>query len=185
MHIASKTCGELAVVMTFALKVLQDDSQISRVRIEPYERFVFAAPGWMIAAFAFDSWIFAASATVSGYQGWVHFISLYDAPWRDLQLASFRRWHDIRGEPAIPSVHLRLSAKMPARALRAWCLYLWNKKSPATWWPIPSSCADRAGQHGPSVLELCRKDVASIGVLIRGFGLFSVKVEHDRCRCHS
>jgi hypothetical protein len=34
-----------------------------------WEQFVFSAIGWMVAAFAFDWWIFAASAGVSGYQG--------------------------------------------------------------------------------------------------------------------
>jgi hypothetical protein len=50
---------------------------------------ILAALGWMAAAFAFDWWIFSASATVSGHRGWVEFIGRYDAPWRDLQLAGF------------------------------------------------------------------------------------------------
>jgi hypothetical protein len=43
----------------------------------------------MIAAFAFDWWIFSASANVSGSRELMRFIVLYDAPWRDLQLAGF------------------------------------------------------------------------------------------------
>jgi hypothetical protein len=33
--------------------------------------------------------MFAASAAVIGEEAWVQFISRYDAPWRDLQLAGF------------------------------------------------------------------------------------------------
>ena len=38
----------------------------------------------------------SASATVSDYQGWVHFISLYDAPWRDSDSKLVRT-----GQPAL------------------------------------------------------------------------------------
>lgn len=84
----NRGAGELAVVLTFALILVKTIRQSSKP-VEPYERFIFAALGWMIAAFAFDCWIFAASATVSGYEEWVRFISQYDAAWRDVQLAGF------------------------------------------------------------------------------------------------
>jgi hypothetical protein len=115
--------GELAVVMTVAL-ILFKTMRKSASPTEPYERFLFAALGWMIAAFAFDWWIFASSATVSGYQGWVHFISLYDAPWRDLQLAGFAGGMILgvsqRFLPFIKGFH-----EVPARTSRP-VLYLWN-----------------------------------------------------------
>ena len=78
----------------------------------------------MIAAFAFDWWIFASSATVSGYQGWVHFISSYDAPWRNLQLAAFARGMILGlSERFLPFING--FREVPARASRV-VLYPWN-----------------------------------------------------------
>src|SRR5205085_2574613 len=61
----------------------------SKQPAEPYERFLIAALGWMLMAFAFDIWVFTQTAEVSGYRGWVNFIGRIDAPWRDLQLLGF------------------------------------------------------------------------------------------------
>lgn len=61
----------------------------SKQPAEPYERFVIAAFGWMLVAFAFDLWVFTQTAGVTGYRGWVSFIGRIDAPWRDLQLLGF------------------------------------------------------------------------------------------------
>jgi hypothetical protein len=169
--------GELAVVMTVAL-ILFKTMRKSASPTEPYERFLFAALGWMIAAFAFDWWIFASSATVSGYQGWVHFISLYDAPWRDLQLAGFAGGIILgvsqRFLPFIKGFH-----EVPARTSRP-VLYLWNIAVVGN--AVAYSMLVRTGHAAWGiVLELCILGMfASIVLLIRGFGLFSVKVEHDR-----
>lgn len=169
--------GELAVVMTFAL-ILFKTIRKSPNPIEPYERFVFAALGWMIAAFAFDWWIFAASATVSGYQGWVHFISLYDAPWRDLQLAGFAGGMILGvSQRFLPFIYG--FREVPARTSRL-VLYLWNIAVAGN--VVAYSMLVRTGQPAWGiVLELCILGMfASIVLLIRGFGLFSVEVEHDR-----
>ncbi|HYM12756.1 MAG TPA: DUF1858 domain-containing protein [Bryobacterales bacterium] len=79
---------ELGVVITF-VTILVRTIRSSPQPAEPYEKFLYAALGWMVAAFAFDLWIFIASSRVSGYQNWVRFIGLYDAPWRDVQLLGF------------------------------------------------------------------------------------------------
>lgn len=169
--------GELAVVLTFAL-ILTKTIRKSPNPVEPYERFVFAALGWMIAAFAFDWWIFAASATVSGQQGWVRFISLYDAPWRDLQLAGFAGGMILGvSQRFLPFIYGFREA--PARTARV-VLYLWNIAVAGN--VLAYSMLVRTGKPGWGMaLELCVLGMfASVALLIHGFGLFSIKVERDR-----
>jgi hypothetical protein len=57
-------------VLTFAIILIRTIRKPPNPA-EPYEEFLFAALAWMIAAFAFDWWMFAASATVSGESAWV------------------------------------------------------------------------------------------------------------------
>lgn len=169
--------AELAVVLTFALIVVQTVRQ-SRKPVESWEQFVFAAMGWMIAAFLFDWWIFAASATVSGYQEWVQFISLYDAPWRDLQLAGFAGGMILGvSQRFLPFIYG--FREVPPRTART-VLYLWNLAVAGN--VVAYSMLVRTGQSiWGIVLELCIIGMfISVVMLIRGFGLFSAKVEKDR-----
>lgn len=177
--LAGKIAGaaELAVVLTFALIILQTVRQ-SRKPVEPWEQFVFAALGWMIAAFAFDWWIFAASATVSGYQNWVRFISLYDGPWRDVQLAGFAGGMILGvSQRFLPFIYG--FREIPARTARI-VLLLWNLAVAGN--VVAYSMLVRTGQPAWGIaLELCILGMfASVVLLIRGFGLFSMKVERDR-----
>jgi len=169
--------GELAVVLTFAL-VITKTIRKSQNPIEPYERFVFAALAWMIAAFAFDWWMFATSATISGYEAWVRFISLYDAPWRDLQLAGFAGGMILGvSQRFLPFIYG--FREVPARTART-VLYLWNFAVAGNM--VAYSMLVRSGQPiWGLVLELCILGMfASVVLLVRGFGLFSAKVERDR-----
>jgi hypothetical protein len=169
--------AELAVVLTFALIVVKTVRQ-SPNPVEPFEKFIMAALAWMIAAFAFDCWVFAASAQVSGYREWVRFIQLYDAPWRDLQLAGF-------AAGMILGVSLRFLPfiygfrEVPARTARL-VLYLWNGAVAGN--IVAYSLLVRTGRPvWGIVLELCILAMfVSVLLLVRGFGLFSVAVERDR-----
>lgn len=177
--VAGRIAGaaEFAVVLTFAVTIIQTIRK-SPNPVEPWERFLFAALGWMIAAFAFDQWIFAASASISGEQGWVRFISLYDAPWRDLQLAGFA------GGMILGVSQRFLPFIYGFREIPAWTarlvLYLWNIAVAGN--VIAYSMLVRTGDPVWGILlELCILGMfASIALLIRGFGLFSVAVERDR-----
>ena len=169
--------GELAIVLTFAL-VITKTIRKSRNPVEPYERFLFAALGWMIAAFAFDWWMFSTSATVGGYEAWVRFISLYDAPWRDLQLAGFAGGMILGvSQRFLPFIYG--FREVPARTARV-VLYLWNFAVAGN--VVAYSMLVRTGQPvWGLVLELCILGMfASVILLVRGFGLFSAKVERDR-----
>jgi hypothetical protein len=169
--------AELAVVLTFALIMVQTVRQ-SRKPVELWEQFVFAAVGWMVAAFAFDWWTFAASATVSGYQGWVRFISLYDAPWRDLQLPGFAGGMILGvSQRFLPFIYG--FREVPPRTARR-VLWLWNLAVAGN--VAAYSLLVRTGRAiWGIVLELCILGMfASVVALIRGFGLFSMKVERDR-----
>jgi len=177
--VAGKIAGalELAVVLMFAL-ILFKTIRKSPNPVEPYERFLFAALGWMVVAFAFDWWIFASSATIHGYRGWVHFISLYDAPWRDLQLAGFAGGMILGvSQRFLPFIYG--FREVPARISRL-VLYVWNIAVAGNVVAYSMLVRTRQPVWG-IVLELCILGMfASIVLLIRGFGLFSVKVESDR-----
>jgi hypothetical protein len=169
--------GELAVVLTFALIVTQTIRR-SKNPIEPYEKFLFAALGWMIAAFAFDWWIFAASTTINGYEEWVRFISRYDAPWRDLQLAGFAGGMILGvSQRFLPFIYG--FREVPPRTARL-VLYLWNLAVAGN--VVAYSMLIRTGEPvWGLVLEICILGMfSSVALLVRGFGLFSVRVERDR-----
>lgn len=56
---------------------------------QAWEKYVFAAFGWMILAFLADIAVYAASGGIAGEEAWVDFIALYDGPWRNIQLLGF------------------------------------------------------------------------------------------------
>lgn len=169
--------GELAVVVLFAVILTQTIRQSSK-SIEPYEEFLFAALGWMIAAFAFDWWIFAASTKVNGDQAWVQFISLYDAPWRDLQLAGFAGGMILGvSQRFLPFIYgFREVPKRTARLV----LYLWNLGVAGN--VVGYSMLIRTSE--PVWAILLESSIvamfAAAFLLVRSFGLFSIQVERDR-----
>jgi uncharacterized protein involved in response to NO len=79
---------ELTAVVCFVW-ILAETWNMSIQPRQPWEKYVFAALGWMILAFLADLAVFAATGWVHGDEAWVAFISLYDAPWRDIQLLGF------------------------------------------------------------------------------------------------
>jgi hypothetical protein len=169
--------GELTVVVLFAIILTQTIRQSSK-SIEPYEEFLFAALGWMIAAFAFDWWMFAASSTVQGEQAWVQFISLYDAPWRDLQLAGFAGGMILGvSQRFLPFIYG--FREVPRRTARL-VLCLWNLGVAGN--VVGYSMLVRTGEPVWAILfELSIVSMfASVFLLVRRFGLFSIKVERDR-----
>ncbi len=176
---AGKIAGaaEFAVVFTFAWIILCTIRESGRP-IEPYEKFLLAALGWMIAAFAFDWWIFAASTTIRGADEWVRFISLYDAPWRDFQLAGFAGGMILGvSQRFLPFIYG--FREIPARTAQV-VFYLWNGAVAGS--VIGYSMLIRTDNPGWALLfELCILLMfAAVALLIRGFGLFSRKVERDR-----
>jgi hypothetical protein len=170
--------GEFAVVLTFVVIIAQT-IRLSKNPIEPYEEFLFAALGWMVAAFAFDWWIFATSATLSGEDAWVRFIALYDAPWRDLQLAGFAGGMILGvSQRFLPFIYG--FREVPRRMART-VLYLWNLGVAGN--VVAYSMLVRTGEPAWGlVFELCILAMfAGVFLLVRSFGPFSVKkVERDR-----
>ena len=169
--------GEIAVVVTFAVIIFQTMRK-SASPMEPYEEFLVVALGWMIAACGFDWWMFATSATVSGADAWVQFISLYDAPWRDLQLAGFAGGMILGvSQRFLPFIYgFRVISRRRARVV----LTLWNLGVAGN--VAAYSMLMRTGEPVWGLaLELCIFAMfAAVLVLVRGFGLFSVAVERDR-----
>lgn len=168
---------ELGVVLLFVTIVWKTIHQ-STSPAEPYERFILAALGWMIVAFAFDWWVFSASAAVSGYRGWVEFIGRYDAPWRDLQLAGCAGGMILGvSQRFLPFIYGY--REVPARTSRI-VFYLWNlgvAGNVVAWFMLVRTQAP----VWRIVLELCILGMfASVAILIHGFGLFSADVERDR-----
>jgi hypothetical protein len=168
---------ELAVVLAFVLIVVQT-VRASEHPTEPWERWVFSGAAWMIAAFAFDLWMFHTSATVSGEKGWVRFISRYDAPWRDLQLAGFAATMILGvSQRFLPFIYG--FREVPARTSRR-LLWLWNASVAGnvigysllirTFNPVWGLLLEG------SILGL----LLTVALLVRSFGVFSVKVERDR-----
>ena len=98
---------EWAMAALFVLIIVQTIRQ-SKQPAEPYERFLIAALGWMLVAFAFDLWVFTQTAGVTGYRGWVNFIGRIDATLARSATSWVCGHHDSRREPALPAVHLRL-----------------------------------------------------------------------------
>lgn len=169
--------GELAVVVTFVV-IIARTIRRSPNPVEPYEKFLFAALGWMIAAFAFDWWIFAQSATMRGADAWVNFIARYDAPWRDLQLAGFAGGMILGvSQRFLPFIYG--FREVPARTSRV-VFYLWNLGVAGN--VLAYSMLIRTGEPAWALLlELCIFAMfASVLILARSFRLFSMKMEPDR-----
>lgn len=168
---------ELGVVLLFATIILKTIRR-STAPPEPYERFVLAALGWMVAAFAMDWWVFSASATVVGERGWIDFISRYDAPWRDLQLAGFAGGMILGvSQRFLPFIYG--FREVPARTSR-FVFWLWNLAVAGNVLAYSMLIRTKQPVWG-ALLELCILGMfASVVVLVRGFGLFSVKVDRDR-----
>ncbi|HJT90182.1 MAG TPA: DUF1858 domain-containing protein [Bryobacteraceae bacterium] len=177
--LAGKIAGaaEFAVVVTFAV-IIARTIQKSRRPIEPYEKFLFAALGWMNAAFAFDWWIFATSTSIRGADEWVRFISLYDAPWRDLQLAGFAGGMILGvSQRFLPFIYgFREISPRRSRVI----FYLWNLAVAGS--VVGYSMLIRTGDPLWALLfELCILAMfTAVALLVRGFGLFSVRVDRDR-----
>ena len=79
---------EIAVVAAFIVIVAKTFARSEQPR-HPYEKYIFAALGWMLLGFLADLAVFVASGSIRGEQAWIQFIGLYDAPWRDIQLVGF------------------------------------------------------------------------------------------------
>ncbi|MBI3694792.1 MAG: DUF1858 domain-containing protein, partial [Acidobacteria bacterium] len=169
--------AELAVAVTFATIIVQT-IRSSKQPAEPYEKFVYAALSWMVAAFAFDLWVFVASGRVSGYKQWVQFIGAYDAPWRDLQLLGFagtmilgvsQRFlpfiYGFREVPARVSAFIFSLWTLSVAGSIAGCFLLIRTGNPA--WAIVLE----AGIAGL---------LAAVVVQVRSLRLYSMRVETDR-----
>ncbi len=170
-------CTEWAVAAAFVLIIVQTIRQ-SKQPAEPYERFLIVALGWMLAAFAFDIWVFTQTAEISGYRGWVNFIGRIDAPWRDLQLLGFAGTMILgvsqRFLPFIYGFH-----EVPKRTSTR-VLWLWNLSIALNITAYSLLVRTKAPVWGV-VLELSIVGLlASVVVLVRAFGVFSVKVNRDR-----
>jgi len=177
--VAGRIAGaaELAVVITF-VSIITQTIRSSNQAAEPYERFLFGALGWMIAACAFDLWIFCVSGTIAGYRSWVQFIGLWDAPWRDAQLLGF-------GGGMILGVSQRFLPfiygfrEVPRRTSRL-VFYLWNLSVAGNIVAYSMLIRTRRPAWGIA-LELSILGLfAAVAVLVRAFRLFSMRVEADR-----
>jgi len=168
---------ELAVVITFAVIIAQS-LRSSQQPTEPYEKFLHAALGWMVVAFAFDLWVFAASAGVSGYQEWVRFIGAYDGPWRDLQLLGFAGGMILGvSQRFLPFIY---GFREVSPRASTWAFYLWNLSVAGN----IASYSLLVRTHHPAwgaALELSIAGLlAAVVILIRSFRLYSAGVERDR-----
>lgn len=168
---------ELAVVITFAV-IIARSLRSSPQPAEPYEKFLYAALGWMVAAFAFDLWIFVASAKLSGYREWVQFIGAYDGPWRDLQLLGFAGGMILGvSQRFLPFIYG--FREVPSRASN-WAFCLWNGSVAGN----IASYSMLVRTHRPewgAALELSLFGLlAALVIVIRSFRLYSVRIERDR-----
>lgn len=170
-------CVEWAVAATFVVIIVQTIRQSKQPR-EPYERFVVAALLWMLTAFAFDTWVFTQTAGLSGYRGWVNFIGLIDAPWRDLQLLGFvgtmilgvsqRFLPFIYGFREVPR---RTSTKV---------LWLWNVSVAGNIVAYSFLVRTKLPIWGIALELSILGLLASAAILVRAFGVFTVRIERDR-----
>ena len=170
-------CLEWVVAATFVLIIAQT-IRLSKQPREPYERFVIAALLWMLAAFAFDTWVFTQTAAVSGYRGWVNFIGRIDAPWRDLQLLGFVGTMILGvSQRFLPFIY---GFREVPRRTSTQVLWLWNVSVACN--IVAYSLLVRTKQPAWGiVLELSILGLlASAAILVRAFGVFTVKIERDR-----
>ncbi|HWB85315.1 MAG TPA: DUF1858 domain-containing protein [Bryobacteraceae bacterium] len=169
--------AELAIVVTFATIIVQTIRK-SGQPVEPYERFLFAALGWMIVAFAFDLWVFVQSAQLAGDKQWISFISQVDAPWRDMQLAGFAAGMILAvSQRFLPFLYG--FREVPARTARV-VLWLWNLSVAGNivFYSLLIRTTDPAWgiAFELSIVGM----LVSVLVLVRAFRLFSRRVERDR-----
>ncbi len=168
---------ELAVVLTFVAIIVQTLRSSKQPR-EPYEKFLYAALGWMVAAFAFDLWVFVASAGVSGYDEWVRFIGSYDGPWRDLQLLGFAGGM-ILGVSQRFLPFLYGFREVSPRA-STWAFCLWNLGVAGNIACYSLLIRTHNPVWGIGLEASIAGLLAAVVILIRSFGLYSVRVERDR-----
>ena len=168
---------ETAVVALFAW-IITRTIRKSKQPAEPYEKFLFAALAWMVAAFAFDLWIFTKSGSIAGYKPWVQFIGLWDAPWRDAQLLGFAGGMILGvSQRFLPFIYG--FREVPARTSRL-VFYLWNLSVAGNILAYSMLIRTRRPVWGIA-LELSILGLfAAVAVLARGFRLFSARVETDR-----
>ena len=168
---------ELMVVIVFALIIAQS-IRSSKQPTEPYEKFLYAALGWMVAAFAFDLWVFVASAAVSGSKEWIRFIGLYDGPWRDLQLLGFAGGMILGvGQRFLPFIY---GFREVSPRASSWAFYLWNLSVAGNIAAYSLLIRTRRPLWG-AALELSLLGLlAAVVILIRSFRLYSAGVEEDR-----
>lgn len=169
--------AELAVVATFFWIIVKTVRQSPKT-LEWYERFLVTALAWMVAAFAFDLWIFMASAEVSGYRGWVHFISLYDAPWRDVQLLGFAGGMILAvSQRFLPFIYG--FREVPAGTARL-VFWIWNLSVAGNIASYSLLVRTRQPLWGVALELSILGLLASIVLLVRAFRLFSARVDPDR-----
>ena len=168
---------ELAVVIVFVCIIARTIRQSTQPS-EPYEKFLFAALAWMVAAFGFDLWIFTESGTITGYKPWVQFIGLWDAPWRDAQLLGFAGGMILGvSQRFLPFIYG--FREIPARTSRL-VFYLWNVSTAVNIVSYSMLIRTRRPLWGIA-LELSIFGLfAAVGILVHGFRLFSLRVETDR-----
>ncbi|MBI3668085.1 MAG: DUF1858 domain-containing protein [Acidobacteria bacterium] len=178
-RIAGTAAGalELAVVITFAVIIAQT-LQGAKQPAEPYDKFLYAALGWMIVAFVYDLWIFVASSGVSGYKQWVQFIGLYDAPWRDIQLLGFAGGMILGvSQRFLPFIY-GFREVSPRASKRVF--YLWNLSVAGNILAYSMLFRTRLPLWGMALELSLFGLLAALIIQVRAVGLYSVKVETDR-----
>lgn len=114
---------ELAAVVCFVW-IMADTWRGSGQPRQAWEKYVFAAFGWMILAFVVDIAVFAASGRIASDEAWVDFIALYDAPWRDIQLLGFAGGMILGvSQRFLPFIYG--FRQVPDR-VSSWVFWLWN-----------------------------------------------------------
>jgi hypothetical protein len=170
-------CLEWLAAATFVLIIAQTLRQPDQPR-EPYERFLIAALGWMLAAFAFDTWVFVQTAGVSGYRGWVNFIGRVDAPWRDLQLLGFAGTMILGvSQRFLPFIY---GFREVGRRTSALVFWLWNASVAGNIVAYSFLVRTKMPVWGAALELSILGLLASMVILARAFGVFTVKVDRDR-----
>jgi hypothetical protein len=168
---------EWAMAALFVLIIVQTIRQ-SKQPAEPYERFLIAALGWMLVAFGFDLWVFTQTAGVTGYRGWVNFIGRIDAPWRDLQLLGFAGTMILGvSQRFLPFIYG--FREVPART-SSQVLWLWNISIAGNIAAYSLLVQTKMVVWGVALELSVLGLLASVAILVRAFGVFSVKVDSDR-----
>jgi len=168
---------EWVVAATFVLIIVQTIRQ-SKQPTKPYERFLIAALAWMLLAFAFDLWVFTQTAGISGYRGWVTFIGRIDAPWRDLQLLGFAGTMILGvSQRFLPFIY---GFREVRDSTSNRVLWLWNLSIAGNIVAFSFLVQTKLVAWGLALELSVLGLLASVIVLVRAFGVFSVKVNSDR-----